>query len=271
MDNSNIGDRMKFYEMAEAGRMLMPLLPVCVRIDGKCFSKFTKGFARPYDERMSRTMVETTIALVEEYNALVGYTQSDEISLILYTDSNKSQLPFNGRIQKLIGDMAAFASLKFNHLIDANIPEKSGQMARFDCRVWNVPNKTEASNAILWREFDATKNSVSMAAQHHISHSDLQGKHTGEMQDMLHELGVNWNDYPAFFKRGTYVLKKKKMTKFSDEELERLPAKHQARTNPDLTIERSVVEAVDMPVFSKVINRVEVIFDGADPVQEENS
>jgi tRNA(His) guanylyltransferase len=170
-----LATRMKMYEKIEAGRKLMPLLPAMVRIDGKCFSKFTKGLTTPFDERLSALMIFTTKALVEEYNALLGYTQSDEISLVFYSDSLKSQLPYDGKIQKMVGDMAAYASLAFNRALPAYLPEKEESMPRFDCRVWNVPNKVEAANTILWREIDATKNSVSMAARKYFSHKRLHG------------------------------------------------------------------------------------------------
>ena len=129
-----------------------------------------------------------------------------------------------------------------------------------------MPTLSEASNVFLWREYDATKNSIQMAAHHYYSHKELLGKHTGDMQEMLFQKGINWNDYPAFFKRGSFFQRKKKMIKFSDVELENLPAKHAARTNPDLKVERSVIEEVNMPPFGKVTNRVGVIFNGEEPI-----
>jgi len=266
--NDDFGDRMKFYEGVEAQRRLMPLLPVLCRLDGKGFSKFTKGLKRPYDQRMSDIMVETTKALVKETNALVGYTQSDEISLVLYSDSLKSQIYYDGRIQKMIGDLAACASLVFNDFIKAGIPEKAHLRPRFDCRVWNVPTKVEAANTILWREQDATKNSISMAAHHFYSHKMLQDKNGSEKQDMLMAVGVNWNDYPPFFKRGTFVRRESVIRKYTCDELEKLPAKHEARKNPELKIERKQIVTMEMPPFAKVTNRVEVVFDGVSPIVE---
>ena len=270
MSKDDLGDRMKGYESVLAGQRLMPLLPVCVRVDGKGFSKFTKGLNRPYDERLSEIMLQVTIALVKETNALIGYTQSDEISLILYSDSRKSQIYHDGRIQKMVGDIAVCASLTFNDLIKEGLPEKAHLRPRFDCRVWNVPNKMEAANTILWREQDATKNSISMAASHYYSHNKLQNKNGSEKQDMLMDKGVNWNDYPSFFKRGVFVRRESVLRKYDINELENLPKKHAARTNPDLEVERQQVSVLYMPPFSKVTNRVEVIFDKARPdVSEE--
>ena len=269
MSNDDFGDRMKNYEKVTAGQKLMPLLPVCVRLDGKGFSNFTQGLNRPYDQRLSDIMVETTIALVKETNALIGYTQSDEISLILFSDSTKSQIYFDGKLHKMIGDLAAFASLFFNDLIREGLPEKAHLRPRFDCRVWNVPNKMEAANTILWREQDATKNSISMAASHYYSHNQLHKKSGSEKQDMLMEKGVNWNDYPPFFKRGTFVRRETVIRKYTCDELDKLPQKHAARQNPDLEVERQQISVLPMYPFSKVINRVGVIFDNETPLHEE--
>jgi len=257
---------MKMLEKIEASRKLMPLLPVCARMDGKGFSKFTKNLARPYDKRLSDLMVFVTKALVEEYNAILGYTQSDEVSLIFYSNSYSSQIPFDGKIQKMVGDMAAFVSLVFNRELPKYIPEKEDSMPRFDCRVWNVPTKSEAANTILWRELDATRNSVSMAVRTLYSHREIDGLGRADQMDLLMKKGVNWNDYPSFFKRGTYIQRRTVRKNLTVEELEALPPMHNARKNPDLEIERSVVSIVEMPPFSKVENRVGVIFDGESPI-----
>lgn len=267
MTEDSYGDRMKGYEMAEAGRHLMPLLPVMVRLDGRAFHSFCVGLTRPFDERLTKIMQETTRYLVKECNARIGYTQSDEISLVLHQDSFDSELYFAGRTQKIISTLAAEATLKFHKLVREHLPEKEDKTAVFDCRAWNVPNKTEAANTILWREQDATKNSISMAARHFYSHKALFNKNGSEMQEMLFQKNVNWNDYPVSFKRGTYVQRKVNVRKFTTEELDKLPPMHSARTNPELTFERTDFQILNMPVFLHVSNREEVIFDGAKPVQ----
>lgn len=262
-DHDDFGDRMKLYEQMEAGRMACPLLPIMVRLDGKGFSKWTKGLNRPYDERLSRIMIDTTKYLVDYFNAKMGYTQSDEITLVLYSEDNNSEVYFNGKIQKLVSVSASVATAYFNNAAQTVFPDKS--LAFFDSRVWTVPNVVEATNAFLWREQDATKNSISMAARHYYSHKELHGKSGKEMQEMLFAKGVNWNNYPDFFKRGTFIQRKTVYKMFSAEELERLPEHHEARKNPNLIIERNVIEEIKMPKFSTVENRVSVIFDGQNP------
>lgn len=265
MSPDTLGDRMKGYEMAEAGRMLIPQLPIMLRLDGKAFHTFTKGLQRPYDTRLSNLMADTTNYLVGQTNALIGYTQSDEISLVLYTEKPESQVYFDGRIQKLTSVVTSMATMYFNKHLASAIPEKADKVALFDCRVWNVPTLEEAANCILWRELDATKNSISMAAQSVFSHKELQGKHSGEMQEMLFQNGINWNDYPSFFKRGTYIRRVTKRVKFSAAESDKLPTKHEARRNPNLMVERSMVEKTIFPPLIKVGNRCDVLFKGMAP------
>ena len=217
-DSDDLGNRMKLYEGIEANRILIPQLPVVVRLDGKAFHSFTKGLKRPYDERFSNLMIETTEHLVDKTNARIGYCQSDEISLVLYLDDFNSEPIFGGRICKLTSIISSMCTAWFNSRIRAYIPEKENLLAYFDCRVWNVPNLTEAANVLVWRELDATKNAISMAAQSMFSHKQLQNKNGSQMQEMMHEKGVNFNNYPAFFKRGTYVRRVTKKIPFSAEE-----------------------------------------------------
>lgn len=259
------GDRMKLYEQMEAGRKLMPGLPICIRVDGRAFHTFTRGMQRPYDTDMSNAMIETMKFLVEQTDACIGYVQSDEISLVL---SDIKAPMFDGKIAKLNSVIASMATAKFNEVIHKSYPNKP--LAFFDCRCWNVPSRTEAVNNILWREFDATKNSISMAARSVYSDAQLLGKNGSEKQDMLMEKGINWNDYPVFFKRGTYARRVVISRKFTDEELNELPEHHEARNNPDLLITRSSIEVIDMPIFTKVMNRNEVVFDGAMPIVAED-
>lgn len=263
----DLGDRMKSYEMAEAGRMLMHGLPIMLRLDGKAFSTFTKGLQRPFDKRLTDLMIDTTKFLVEQTNATIGYTQSDEISLCIYSDDLKEQLFFNGRIQKLTSVVASMASAFFNRNLPNALPEKADKFAYFDCRVWNVPTLSEAANVFVWRELDATKNAIQMAAQHYFSHTSLHGKHGAELQEMLFsEKQINFNDYPSFFKRGSYIRRVTRATKFTSDEIDRLPSKHAARNNPNLEVVRSVVEHIKLPVMTNVMNKVDVYFNGKEPI-----
>jgi hypothetical protein len=162
----SLGDRIKAYEAAETGRALMPLLPIIGRIDGRCFSAFTRGMDRPYDKLLHACMVETTKRLLKETQATAGYTQSDEITLLWHGDNHQTQTIFGGKPFKMMSVAASLTTSIFVELAREYWPEKIAHgPVSFDCRVFQVPNKDEACNAFLWREKDATKNAISMAAR----------------------------------------------------------------------------------------------------------
>lgn len=201
-----LGDRMKSYERVETSQVFPPNSILYVRLDGRGFSKFTKGLERPYDERMSNLMKATAKYLCKEFNCLIVETQSDEISCILL-NSYEAPCMFEGKKQKLISTLASSATAFFNANLYKYLPEKvdSDRLPTFDCRVFPVPTKREAANAILWRERDAIKNSVAMAASHYFSHKELQNKSSTIMIDMLKtKHNIVFEDYPTFFKTGSY-------------------------------------------------------------------
>lgn len=262
MKKDDFGDRMKGYEVKDT---FMPLLPIVIRLDGKTFSKFTKKFNKPFDIRMVQTMIDVTRFLVSETNAKIGYTQSDEITLVLHSDNFDRQVFFDGKVQKIVSVCASLATAKFNELVLKNgLYDIAKRLAFFDCRAFQVPSKEEASNAVLWRELDATKNAISCAASYYFSHKSLHKLTGSQKQERLWtEKGINFNDYPTFFKRGTYVQRKKKFIELTDEQLNAIPELHRPT---ERTVERTIVSVVDLPILRKVENRVGVIFYGEDPM-----
>lgn len=255
---------MKMYE-GLSNSVLLPGVPIVVRLDGKCFSSWTRGLNRPYDIRLITLMRDVTMYLMNETNATIGYTQSDEISLVLYNPDHRSDVLFGGRSQKIISVLASMATAFFNARVKHDIKEKEGKLAFFDARVFCVPSPEEAANAILWREQDATRNSVQSAARSVYSHKDCHGRSSAELMDMLHSRGINWNNYPDSFKRGSFFQKKTVFRKLSTSELETLPPLHHARRNPDMEIERNIISVVSMPPFGRVTNRAGVVCFGEHP------
>lgn len=187
-----------------------------VRIDGKAFHTFTRGFERPYDLDLMKLMDDTAIALCESVQGVkFAYVQSDEISLLM-TDFDKinTDAYFDGNIQKITSITASIATAAFNkamvYLESKKVLNKDGQYktALFDSRVFTIPDRTEVENYFVWRQQDATKNSISMVGQANFSHKELHQKNTSEVQDMLMlQKGINWNDEPAGFKRGRVIIK----------------------------------------------------------------
>ena len=247
--HDDLGTRMKeFYEQVPKTR-LVRRMPVAIRIDGKVFHTFTKGFHKPFDDILIKTMQETTKYLCENIQGCVlGYTQSDEITLIL-VDYQKltSSAWFDYEVQKLCSISASMATMAFNKFFERNaenyiqncatdyetdglygkgtpeyqlceIYQKAAEKgAMFDARCFNIP-KEEVTNLIYWRQLDATRNSIQMVGQANFSHKELQNKSCNDIQDMLHEQkGINWNDYPTVYKRGTACIKNRKIIEYLDE------------------------------------------------------
>jgi len=264
MGNDGLGDRCKAFEQAEAGRRAMRGIPLLARLDGRAFHTFTRDLRRPYDEGMSRCMIETTRGLVHDLNARVGYTQSDEITLMWFEASNsETGYPFDGRFQKVASVLAGQASARFVQLVPTHLPAKAAELPHFDCRVWQVPTVQDAIDVFVWREDDATKNSLSMAAAALYSDRELHGKDSAAKHELLFGKGVNWNDYPAFFKRGSYLQRRAAEATLTPDELARIPEAH--RPAPGTTFTRSRVVELELAPVRSIANLAEVLIDAADP------
>lgn len=249
-DKTTLGDRMKEYEAETTKRTATKGFPIIARLDGKNFHTYTKGLKRPYDEGLSMCMNETMKSLVDKFQANVGYTQSDEITLVWYHDvDDKSEYPFGGRFQKLESLLAAYCTLKFNKITHLYLPNHQGEPI-FDCRAFTVPNLKEAYNCILWRQRDATKNAISMAAQSMFSHKSLQGQNGSQMKErMLAEKGVYFDDYPAFFKRGIFAKKVKVYKELEPSVIQKLIDK--GVSIPTEKVERSELQNFDVDMDEK--------------------
>lgn len=230
--NDELGKRMKeFYEQVPKTR-LMRRTPVVLRIDGKAFHTFTRGFQKPFDTVLITTMQNTMKYLCENIQGCVfGYAQSDEITLILI-DYQKftSSAWLDYEIQKMCSISASMATMAFNKFFAENVKHWvsiSGREmfealtleqriayentlnkavekgAMFDARCFNIP-KEEVANLVYLRQLDATRNSIQMVGQANFSHSELQGKSCDMIQDMLlTQRDINWNDFSIVCKRGT--------------------------------------------------------------------
>jgi tRNA(His) guanylyltransferase len=200
VENMSLGDRMKVnYE--NIFRQSLPMrMPVIMRIDGKSFGQWTKGLDKPFDETFIDNMIATTEFLCAELqNATLGYVQSDEISILMHPYKRYASQPwFGNEIQKMVSVAAGTASGKFSML--------SNRYAAFDARVFVIP-ETEVANYFLWRQQDASRNSVQMLARSLYSHSECENKNMNDMQEMTFQKGVNWNDLATEKKRGACVIK----------------------------------------------------------------
>lgn len=261
-----LGDRMKEYEIAETGGKFMKGIPLLIRLDGRSFSRYTKKFNRPFDDDMSHAMIETTKMLVSETNALLGYTQSDEITLILYTDDHKSEMLFDGKKFKIISNLASLASVHFYKFLSQrkgdSMPVK---LPSFDCRAFQVPTKMEAWNAMTWRVQDAMRNSVQSLAHSVFSDSQLHGKSQHEAIIMLYnQKKIVWGDLPAKYKEGSFIRTAKVLKPVNFDEI---PANQVGNLKPGDMVERTVVQELELGgYFTTIQNREEFIFNKAPPL-----
>jgi tRNA(His) guanylyltransferase len=135
-----------------------------IRIDGKAFHTYTRGCKRPYDRELMADLDTTAAALCKEIDgARLAYIQSDEISILL-TDFEKpgAQTWFDGNVQKITSISASLATAHFNA---ARLVRGVRTLACFDARVWTIPDASEVANYFVWRQQDALRNSLSMAAR----------------------------------------------------------------------------------------------------------
>lgn len=243
--HSDLGIRMKsFYESIPQIK-LMKRTPVAIRLDGKAFHTFTRNFQKPFDEVLIQTMQETTKYLCEKIQGCVfGYTQSDEITLILidYAKLNSCAW-FDYEVQKLCSISASMATLAFNSKFKKSSaewainfsskkdtdPEKyytqlkiyndAYDKAMFDARCFNIP-KEEVTNLIYWRQLDATRNSIQMLGRAYFSHRELNKLSCNDIQNKLFtEKNINWNDLPTVLKRGSACIKDEEGHWFIDKEM----------------------------------------------------
>ena len=235
----SLGDRMKENYENRSKTYLVRRMPVIIRLDGKAFHTFTKGFKKPYDEIFHHAMNATMKYLCENIQGCkLGYTQSDEITLLLTDyDTLTTDAWFDYSVQKMCSVAASMATMIFNKILAFAIEtykwewsvsltpqsveiqnahkeyvdsliKAANKGAMFDARCFNIP-EDEVTNCFIWRQQDATRNAIQMLGQCNFSHKALHGKSCNDIQDMLMlEKGINFNDMPVEFKRGVCCIKK---------------------------------------------------------------
>ena len=204
----DLGIRMKEFYESRTRYKLPRRTNTIIRLDGKCFGSFCKGFDKPFDKSLSDAMDRTAKALCENIQgAVMAYVQSDEITILL-TDYQKltTDAWFDGNIQKIVSVSASMATGYFNTFINKDNP-KERLVAFFDSRAFTIPYREEVINMFYWRQQDAVRNSISMVAQSLYSHKELNGVSSNEMQELCFKKGVNWNDIDEGWKRGRMVIK----------------------------------------------------------------
>lgn len=254
-----LGDRMKDLESRTKTRLNKRTYTI-IRLDGKAFHTFTKGFDRPYDTRLMDAMDYTTKMLCENIQGCkLGYVQSDEISLLLTDFENiGTDAYFDGNIQKIVSITASMASAYFNRFMLSNgITEN---LAFFDSRVFNISEAVEVENYFIWRQQDCVRNSISMTAQSLYSHKELNGVNSSKAQDMCMEKGVNWNDQPDGFKRGRMITKENYEVFVQNSQKNTFVINGQPVSRTRWAINPAIWITQDRDGFSKLVPRMEKTF-----------
>jgi tRNA(His) guanylyltransferase len=197
----DLGRRIK-RDYEDALRISLPRRSfVVVRIDGRGFHKFTRHLERPYCRPLADALDQAALALCQEMiGCRFGYGQSDEYSFLL-TDFEREDAPlwFDGNMQKIVSVSASVFTGAFNAAFQAKAP------AVFDSRVMVISQRIEVARYFLWRQLDASANSLNMLASAHFPHADLENQSTAEKHELLHAKGINWAKQPTDFKRGRVV------------------------------------------------------------------
>lgn len=251
----SLGDRCKKNERIETEQRFIPGVPLYIRIDGRGFSKFTKGMKRPFDADMSKLMQDTTKALMDEFNCCTGYTQSDEISLVI---NGNVDFPFDGKKQKLVSSMAAFASSYFAIEAMKYFPDRVQKRApTFDCRIVSA-TKNDVVENFIFRVRDCIKNSSTMAASAYFSHKQLQGVQSKQKIEMLKLAGVDFYDFPLYFREGTFFKKALIEKEIPDDIWDKIPDDNK----PDSRIViRSEIQDCEIQDFESMPDKQKFIFN----------
>ncbi|MCA8830247.1 tRNA(His) guanylyltransferase Thg1 family protein [Hymenobacter pini] len=205
MKFDDLDARMRVFETAH-DHCALPGLYLVARLDGRGFTRLTKEvhtFEAPFDVRMRDYMAETTRHLLEcGFRMVYGYTQSDEISLLLHPTEDS----FGRKLRKYTSVLAGEASAKFSLLL--------GDVGVFDCRISQLPRRDDVVDYFRWRQEDAARNSLNAHCYWLLrkqgrtvaeATAQVKGQRTATKHDLLFANGINYNDLPAWQKRGLGV------------------------------------------------------------------
>lgn len=249
--HDSLGDRMKGYELAF--RPVFPRrMPIILRVDGKAFHSYTRGLARPFDDKFSNAMDDVACALCANIDgAQLAYVQSDEISVLLHGYKRFASQPwFRNEQQKIVSVAASIAAAHMTAM-SARIFDHI-KYAYFDARAFVVP-EADVCNYFLWRQQDATRNSIQMLARSLYSDSECFGRNISELQEMTWQRGHNWNDLPTWQRRGRCVRRVEMGVDGFDGLIARAESRKKldAGCSPLLAMRHAWKADLEIPIFSQ--------------------
>lgn len=268
MKHDGLGERIKSqYELPETSRRFAATEIIYARIDGRRFSRFTKEFIRPFDDVFAQLMQKAAATLVAEFQPLLGYVQSDEISLLFANTRPESAHLYDGRIQKLVSTLAATTTSIFTleGLETMHRERFLSHRPSFDARVFAVPSQEEAANAILWRCMDCLKNAKSQFARHYLSPQEMHGKSGDELVALvLERCGADFTLIDDYYKYGYFYRLEPTVGEIGEEVFLKIP---EGKRPFSRLVERSEVKSRCCD-FRMVANRAEFIFEREEPLQK---
>jgi tRNA(His) guanylyltransferase len=206
MEFERFDTSMRLYETANDLR-IVPNMWVVARLDGRNFTRLlheTHPFEPPFDQRVRDLMLDTTEHLMQcGFRVVYGWTASDEISLLMHPQDDS----FERKERKWISILAGEASAVFSF--------KLGGIASFDCRLSQLPSNELVCDYFRWRSTDAHRNALnahcywllrSQGVAPQQAAKQLIGLSIADKNELLFRHGINFNDLPAWQKRGAGVL-----------------------------------------------------------------
>ena len=236
MNFEELGSRLKTLEQNNETNLSYGI-PIYARLDGKGFSKFTKGMKRPFDLEFREMMIAVCEELTKRIQANIAYTQSDEISLYWVNNTiSNNDMNFSGRKSKWIGELAGLATAAFMKECHKRFPEKVDMLPRFDARLFQATEE-QVVDCFLWRQMDCIKNAISMVSEVHIPKKELHGMSTKKRLARLTELGHDFNSFDEHFRLGVFVSKQLKELPVDKTDI---PPEHRKNV-PDIALRNVIV------------------------------
>jgi tRNA(His) 5'-end guanylyltransferase len=212
----SLGDQIKALEAQWEGPRLDPNLPFVIRVDGHTFSKYTRPFTKPCDDRLVQAIVGAAGDVIEEFNARTAFVESDEVTFVwdaAVTPENKDSNPvhiFAGRRLKLCSLVAGYMSVRFGYHLRQipDLPPTLRPSPYFDARVFECPDEETARLAVWWRyALDTWRNGVNCLGQTVFNHKKLFRKSPRDVIEMLKGEGIELKDHDEHLFYGTFVKK----------------------------------------------------------------
>ena len=177
-----------------------------IRMDGRCFSRLTRYFSKPFDFSFRDAMTLTARDVLKEMGGAYAYVESDEISVLLRPDYD-----FCSReVEKIVSLSASVATAKFN--VEIWNRNSFYPNAHFDSRIWIGANESAVIDYFRWRMSDSTRCALNGwcywklredGLSERAATSALYGMGPDGKNELLFQRGINFNDLPAWQRRGT--------------------------------------------------------------------